>query len=328
MGLGRIPGSMGGGVGGLPGQTSAHAGRRCSSALTAGPSLEPAPAAPADGVAPPAGPVGPFSPPAMVMLPTPLTPEVLANTYRRLSVRYRDPASGEDRTAECSPCTYVNHAHADRTPRPTATAELRAAAHRAAHGRHPTLSLSDGYIGAIRHAFGAIGTPSEMAVTLSIALSTGVTTPGTVDRYCHDLTVGGLGLHCTGFVMAYFVLRHGFRPDAAINNYRVDRLRRRTVAEIQPDDVLVWEGDDGEMVDHIAVVSSRVNATRLRVGESTGSFGGPTRYYGRPGGVSISTYEFGAATATGAFAVRRNLEGEVGTSTVSVFRVERRDRAR
>lgn len=334
MGFGRIPGSFGAAGGGLPGQTSAYAARRASATLSAGPALEPASPPPgADAVcedlspAPAPGSVLPFSPPPITPLPGPLTPELLANAYRRLPVRYRDPLTGEERTHDCSPCTYVNHAHADRTPRASAVAELRTAAHRAAHGRRPTLSLADGYIGAIRHAFAAIGLPSEMGLTLSIALSTGVATPATVDRYCHDLSVGGLGLHCTGFVMAYFLLRHGFRPDSAINNYRVDRLRRRTAAEIRPDDVLVWEGRDGEMIDHIAVVSSRVNAARFRIGESTGSFGGPAVYYGRPGGVSISTYEFGGVTPAGAFTVRRNLEGEASTSTVSVYRVERRERS-
>lgn len=324
MGRFRVPGPFGRGAGGLHGRLA----RAARSVRTVGPSLVAPPAEPSPAEAAQAGASAPpFSPPAVMALPTPLTPEILANTYRLMTVTYRDPTSGAIRQADCSPCTYVNLAHDDRTPHPRAAHILLTHAERAAQGRRPVITLQPRFRPAILRAFRAIGTPSDMAFTLSIALSTGVTSPTTVDRYCHDLTIAGLGLHCTGFVMVYFTLRHGFRPASAINNYRVEALRRRTVAEIQPDDVLVWEGDDGEMVDHIAVVSSRIDDTRLRVGESTGSFGGPARYYGRRGGVSISTYAFEPPGRTGAFPVRRNLDGDATTSLVSVYQVARPDPA-
>jgi len=322
MGLFRIPGPLGRGTGGMHGRLARGA------ASVPRPDQPPAaaqvePLLAEASVAEVSATLLAFSPPAALALPEPLTPEILADTYRRMTVTYRDPASGVIARTDCSPCTYVNLAHESRTPQPKAARTLLQRAERASRGRRPVLSLPPAFRAAIRRAFMAIGSPSDMALALSVALSTGVTSPRTVDRYCHDLRLAGLGLHCTGFVMVYFSLRHGFRPDAAINNYRVEALRRRTLAEIQPDDVLVWEGDDGEMVDHIAVVSSRVDGNRFRIGESTGSFGGPARYYRRRGGVSISTYEFGPPGRTGVFPVRRNLEGRSSTSTVSVYRVAR-----
>lgn len=333
MGGGRIPGSTGVGAGGahasmspmrpppsVGGRTTiapAYSGRATDESCRGSRASDTAIATPASAPAPRS-----FVPSGRVQLPVPLTPESLANLYMSLPVQYLDPATGEVRTATCSPAIYANTLIAGREPNAAAAQILIDAANRAARVSGSRLSPPSGFASVVRRSFRGHGLPADLSLTLSLALSTGLRTPGNINEYCHNRAVAGLGLDCVGFIQAYFQLRHGITTASAINNYRVRSLARTTLAAIQPDDVLVWESSDGRAaVAHIAVVSSRVSANRLRVGESTGSFGGPSHSFGRGGGVSISTYELTPAEA-GNFSVRRNLEGSSSTSTVSVWGVD------
>jgi hypothetical protein len=268
-----------------------------------------------------------FSPPMTVPLPTPLTPESLANLYPQLPVTYRNPVTGSLAIAQCSPCIYANTQVPDRVPNRNAVLHLRAQVNEFAAGRDRRLAsaLSGADRRRIARAFNGHGRPADMAFTLSLALSCDVTTPAAVNRYCHDVSIGGLGLDCVGFVQSYFELRHGFIPGSAIPYYRVADLQRWTAADIRPDDVLIWDSDDRDVADHIAVVSSAAGAAScFRVGESTGSFGGPSPSYAqRAGGVSISTYRFSGPNASGSFQVTRNLGGRELTNNVSVYGVAR-----
>jgi hypothetical protein len=332
MGGGRIPGSVGIGAGGahasmtpsrpppsVSGRTILAPSTLALLHRSPGRAEEPVSSTPA-ATAPTSR---TFVPTGRVQLPAPLTPEALAGVYLALRVQYLDPASGEVREVVCSPGIYANTLIDGRVPNAAAGQSLIDTATRAARAPGARLATPSGFNGAVRRSFRGHGLPDELGLTISLALSTGIRTPGNIDEYCHNLTVAGLGLDCVGFVQAYFRLRHRFTSPSAINNYRVRSRARTSLASIQPDDVLVWESSDGRAAaNHIAVVSSRTSSNRFRIAESTGSFGGPPHSYGRGGGVSASTYEFAPADTSGFFAVRRNLEGTSSTSTVSVWGVD------
>lgn len=286
--------------------------------------------APAEEAAPvPAAPLaGPFTPPVTVPLPDPLTPEGLAHMYQSLTVTYRDRDEGTRAQVTCSPSIYLNGLIRNREPNIDAINNVHRCAGRAAMGRNPIIAFADGHNQIIGRCRQTRGTPGDFAYIISLALSAGVIGLGRVDQFCKNRAVCGLGLDCVGFVRSYFRLRYDFDADSSIPNYRRGP-QRRTVAEIQPDDVLVWNASDGGSQgahSHIAVVSSRVSgaATRFRIGESTGSFGGPPgRQYGRGGGVAITTYEFGAPDSRGSFPVRRNIDDRPIENNVSVYGVDR-----
>lgn len=311
MGGGRVPGALGGGMtGGAMGATSEWQPPAAPTMGTQGPQLDPAEAGEREAGSPVALSTAPtlFSPTDSIPVPSPLTPESLVRLYQSLPVDFRDPATGNIDRVSCSPCIYTNMALPRRLPCATAAQNLIQRAWRASTGRSRILALPGRYRPMIRHAFMARGLPGEMALTLSLALSCGVATRANVDRYCHDKSVAGLGLECMHFVWAYFLLRYNVEVSLAISSFRRRDRQRRTIAEIQADDVLVWDSADGH-VDHIAVVSSTVSgaANQFRIGESTGSFGGPPGGYDDTGGLSISTYEFAEPDDEGSFPVRRNL---------------------
>jgi hypothetical protein len=259
-----------------------------------------------------------------VPLPSPLTPEALVRVYLNLPICYREPGTGSVRTTTAAARIYTNLAIPDRTPNLAEKDRLlslvRAQGRRGLPASRRIVETPPAaHSLAIAYSFFGKGLPSHIATAMSYAITLGRTTPEGLRTYCDDLEIGGIGLDCSGFVNAFFMLTRSNWRERHLLSFRNTRTQRRTSDSIEPEDVLVWESADASASNHIAIVSRRTAPGQFIVAESSGSMGGPNAA-GRAGGVGISTYTIPDAAASGVITVTR---GNGRTSTVKVFGVPR-----
>jgi hypothetical protein len=149
---------------------------------------------------------------------------------------------------------------------------------------------------AIAHAFYGKGAPWEYRVYLAYALTFGRATPASLAAYC-DRTAK-LGLDCSGFVNSFLVSTGRVDRARDIGSY-ARNTARTAYAQIQPLDLLIWQGSDAGANSHIAIVDHLIAPNQMQVVESSGS----------KGGLAASTYTV-ESVAGNIFTVNRGMNGE------------------
>jgi hypothetical protein len=114
----------------------------------------------------------------------------------------------------------------------------------------------------IWRSFVGKGSPDDIALTLRLAVRYGLTHPAALRSYCDRY----LGLDCSGFVANYANSELGMNFDVAntaANSFAPLNMRRASIDDVQPLDVLVWS-----QTNHVAIIDSldqdRINFDRMK----------------------------------------------------------------
>jgi hypothetical protein len=208
--------------------------------------------------------------------------------FRALDVPYLDPATGERRSAVADVHVYCNQALERRRQNQHEKAELTAFLRRelSRPSAERTFDVRDEHRLAVARAFFSNGTPQQIAVALSLALSLGRCTPSSLQRYCDDLSVAGMGVDCNGFVGRFLEARGVIREMHSIGGFRRESRRRSRLPgpdaagvtgmdrrAVRALDVLVWQPGADSGVEHVAIIDA-AQGSRLVVCESSGTKGG------------------------------------------------------
>lgn len=208
--------------------------------------------------------------------------------YRELEVPYREPATGDRRCVVADVHIYCNMALERRRQNQNEKRDiqlfLRSELRRTSAER--TMDVREEHLLDVAQAFFSNGTPRQIAVTLSLALSLGRCTPASLQQYCDDLSVAGMGVDCNGFVGKFLVGRGILREMHSIGGFRRSRRQRTRLAgpdaagvtgmdrrAVRELDVLVWEPGADSGVEHVAIIDT-VRGSTLVVCESSGTKGG------------------------------------------------------
>jgi hypothetical protein len=130
----------------------------------------------------------------------------------------------------------------------------------------------------LQWAYSGKGFPEDYELALGFAAGTGQCAPdhAAIQAHCDQ----HFGIDCSGFVNAYLLRKNRLPRSCArsIGSYERSGKRRNAVAEIRPEDLLVWADENGALKHgsggHIAIVQSPFPGSDIvLVAESAGGIG-------------------------------------------------------
>ncbi len=207
-----------------------------------------------------------------------LTPVDFMNQFLALDVPYFDPETSERRYAHADIHLYTNQGpnHPTRHSNLTEKDNINRGVRRAVRDGQPQTPITpdNAHRGRISKAFYGKGLPNDYRLALMYAIAFGHTTVAAIQDYVYTNAI--LGMDCIGFVNNFLLQINAIERERTIPSHLQHGRRRRTIresqADIQPNDLLIWNGDDGEASSHIAIIDTVSNGgTNLLVVESSGT---------------------------------------------------------
>jgi len=205
-----------------------------------------------------------------------MSPYDYMQLYRQLEVPYVDRDAGHICHAQADVHIYVNDGiparRSNESEKNALQGIVRQSARQARGGSGTGIATDrSAHNVAIAHAYYGKGAPWEYRIYLAYALTHGRAAAAALVPYCDRNAK--LGLDCSGFVNSFLVSTGRVDRARDIDSY-ARNTARTAYAQIQPLDLLIWQGSDAGASSHIAIVDQRTQANQMLVVESSGSKGG------------------------------------------------------